>query len=88
MGTRRVAFAKTLALVWVVAIFSGCQRQESPQSAVVEPETQAEATGPAWVDARRIANADTEPHNWLVLSDDDVEAIRAFVVRQANLTSN
>ena len=65
MGTRRVAFAKTLALVWVMAILSGCQRQESPQSAVVEPETQAEATGPAWVDARRIANADTEPHNWL-----------------------
>ncbi len=65
MGTRRVAFAETLALVWVMAILSGCQRQESPQPAVVEPETQAEATGPAWVDARRIANADTEPHNWL-----------------------
>ena len=65
MGTRRVAFAETLALVWVMAILSGCQRQESPQPAVVEPETQAEATGAAWVDARRIANADTEPHNWL-----------------------
>ena len=58
MGTRRAAFEGTLTLVWVMAILTGCQRQEAPQPAVVEPETQAEATG------------------------------AAFVVRQANLTSN
>jgi len=58
MGTRRVAFADTLALVWAMAILFGCQRQESAQPAVVEPETQPDATG------------------------------AAFVVRQANLTSN
>ncbi len=49
MGTRRVAFAETLALVWVMAILSGCQRQESPQPVVVEPETQAETAGAAFV---------------------------------------
>lgn len=65
MATRRLAFAETFALVWVMAILSGCQRQDSPQPAVVEPETQAEATGLARVDARRIANADSEPHNWI-----------------------
>ena len=67
MGIRRITFGETLALVWVMAILSGCQRQESPPPAVVEPEAEAlaEAGGPAWVDANRIANADTEPHNWL-----------------------
>ena len=49
-----------------MVVVSGCQRQETAEPAVVESEAQAAATGPAWVDANRIVNADTEPHNWLV----------------------
>ena len=29
MGTRRVAFAKTLVLVWVMAILSGCHAEKA-----------------------------------------------------------
>ena len=65
MGIRRVAFAGTLVVLWVVAVVAGCQRQETPEPTVVETETQPEMTGPAWVDANRIRNADAEPQNWL-----------------------
>jgi glucose dehydrogenase len=62
---RRAAFAGTLVGLWVVAVVAGCQRQETPEPTVVETETQPEMTGPAWVDANRIRNADAEPQNWL-----------------------
>ncbi len=65
MGIRRAAFAGTLVVLWVVAVVAGCQRQETPEPTVVETETQPEMTGPAWVDANRIRNADAEPQNWL-----------------------
>jgi alcohol dehydrogenase (cytochrome c)/quinohemoprotein ethanol dehydrogenase len=48
-----------------VAIISGCQRQETPEPAVVEPAAPAAASGPAWVDDNRIQNAAAEPQNWL-----------------------
>jgi glucose dehydrogenase len=65
MGSRRVAFTGTLFLVWAGAIIAGCQRQETPDPAVVEPAAPAAASGPAWVDADRIQNAEAEPQNWL-----------------------
>jgi len=65
MGIRGTAFRGSLILAWAMVVVSGCQRQETPEPVVAEPETQTEAGGPAWVDAKRIANADTEPHNWL-----------------------
>jgi glucose dehydrogenase len=46
-------------------IVSGCQRQETPQAPAAQPEVRTDASGPAWVDANRIANADAEPQNWL-----------------------
>jgi len=65
MGTRHLAFAAMLTLISVMAMLSGCQRQQTPEPAVVEPEARAEGSGPAWVDANRIQNADAEPQNWL-----------------------
>ena len=65
MGSRHAAFARKLILLSVTVIVSGCQRQETPQALVAESQVQAEMTGPAWVDATRIANADAEPQNWL-----------------------
>ena len=65
MGTRRAIRAGTLILAWIAIFSSGCQRQETPQPAAVETESQPATGGPAWVDANRIGNADAEPHNWL-----------------------
>ena len=44
-------------------LFAGCQRDEP--AAVETPAAEAEPSGVAWVDADRIINADSEPHNWL-----------------------
>ena len=65
MGTRHLAFAAMLTLISVMAMLSGCQRQQTPEPAVVESEARAEGSGPAWVDANRIQNAEAEPQNWL-----------------------
>jgi alcohol dehydrogenase (cytochrome c)/quinohemoprotein ethanol dehydrogenase len=65
MGSRHAAFAGTLFLLSVTVIVSGCQRQETPQAPAAQPEVRTDASGPAWVDANRIANADAEPQNWL-----------------------
>jgi alcohol dehydrogenase (cytochrome c)/quinohemoprotein ethanol dehydrogenase len=54
-----------LILLSATVIVSGCQRQETPEVPAAEPAAQADMTGPAWVDANRITNADAEPHNWL-----------------------
>ncbi len=65
MEIRRAACAETLILLWVMVVAVGCQRQDMPGPTVVETEAQPATTGPAWVDANRIGNADAEPQNWL-----------------------
>jgi alcohol dehydrogenase (cytochrome c)/quinohemoprotein ethanol dehydrogenase len=65
MGSRHAAFAATFVLLSVTLIVSACQRQETPEIPATEPESRAVTSGPAWVDAARIANADAEPQNWL-----------------------
>jgi alcohol dehydrogenase (cytochrome c)/quinohemoprotein ethanol dehydrogenase len=49
-------------------LLSGCQRQDAPESQDIEAGAPEEAsrTAPGWVDAERVANADSEPENWLV----------------------
>lgn len=63
MEIRGAAFAGTLILLWLVAVVAGCQRQDMPGPTVVETAAQPATTGPAWVDANRIGNADAEPQN-------------------------
>ncbi len=49
-------------------LVSGCQRQDTPESSDIGAGAPAEAgqAAPGWVDARRVADADGEPENWLV----------------------
>jgi len=65
MGTRRTVIPGLIVFVLPAILISSCQREEAAQPVAVEPEVQTEVTGPAWVDADRIANADSEPGNWL-----------------------
>jgi len=78
MKTRNASIAEMLVLtrtrVFLSGVLlsgillSGCQRQDTPESQDIEAGTQEEAsrTAPGWVDAERVANADSEPENWLV----------------------
>jgi PQQ-dependent dehydrogenase (methanol/ethanol family) len=64
MDTRYSRAASALILISFAVAASGCQQDESavteePQSASVSE------TRTAWVDSGRIANADSEPRNWL-----------------------
>ncbi len=63
MRSCRAALAGTFVLLSLIV--SACQRQETPERPVAEPEMRAEPGGVAWVDAQRIRNADAEPGNWL-----------------------
>ncbi len=44
-------------------LIAGCQRQE--EVVVEEPVESQQETRAGWVDAKRVANADSEPENWL-----------------------
>ncbi|MGI9204655.1 MAG: PQQ-dependent dehydrogenase, methanol/ethanol family [Woeseiaceae bacterium] len=50
-------------IVGSVLFVAGCQRQE--EVVVKEPAAIQEETRAAWVDAERVANADSEPQSWL-----------------------
>ena len=65
MGARRTVIPDLIVFALAAILISGCQRKETAEPVAAEPEVQTEPTGPAWVDANRIANADSEPGNWL-----------------------
>ena len=58
-GFRLVCSLVIGSVLWI----AGCQRQE--EAVVEEPAVAQPETRTAWVDAKRVANADDEPENWL-----------------------
>lgn len=62
----RAAIKRISMILGLFTIFvAGCQRDESTVTEAAQPEPAQAETRTAWVDAERLANADTEPGNWL-----------------------
>ena len=53
-------------VVFSAVLIYGCQRDEPGGTDTVGPAAQRARHAAAWVDADRVANADSEPENWLV----------------------
>ena len=62
MHSRKTCFVMTMACASLLV--AACQRDE-PAAMPEEPRPQIEERPSAWVDDARIADADSEPHNWL-----------------------
>ena len=59
---RPIHWQISLLFVCAALAMSGCEREQATTSTPADIEPAAEA---AWVNAARIINADSEPHNWL-----------------------
>ena len=51
--------------VFLAISISGCQPDEPAATEEAQTEATLEESRIAWIDAERLANADSEPHNWL-----------------------
>jgi PQQ-dependent dehydrogenase (methanol/ethanol family) len=66
MDTRYFRSAMALApIVFLAVTMSGCQPDEPEVSVEAQPGPAIDETRTAWIDSRRITNADAEPENWL-----------------------
>jgi len=66
MDTRYFRAAAVLLPIFFLAItMSGCQPDKPALSEEAQSEPAIEETRTAWIDSRRITNADAEPENWL-----------------------
>ena len=67
MGITHLTIVGRFVLLWSVLIISACQGQDPANPEAIEADTQPAATSTttAWVDGKRLANADSEPENWL-----------------------
>ena len=59
------AVSVLLPIFFLATTMSGCQRDVPEVSEAAQAETAIDETRTAWIDSRRIANADAEPENWL-----------------------
>lgn len=54
-----------MPIFFLASTMSGCQPDEPEVSESAQAEPAIEETRTAWIDSRRITNADAEPENWL-----------------------
>jgi quinohemoprotein ethanol dehydrogenase len=78
LGAQNVSITRPFSLTskWVLLsgvlvsgiLLIGCQPQDETGPVDTDPGSQVEATRPTpgWIDTQRVANADSEPENWLM----------------------
>jgi len=67
MGITRLTIVCRFVLPWSALVISACQGQDpaAPETGETENQAATTSTTTAWVDGERLANADSEPQNWL-----------------------